>query len=73
MTESNGRINLFSSKREIETFDKPASIRPDFTRRIKYRGNDAELTLNEMEELYGVTPDRGLYQIETEFKNAYHK
>jgi hypothetical protein len=58
MEKTQGFIYLFSSRREIESFTKPAKIRPNLNRRIEYRGNDATFSLDEMEELYGVTPDR---------------
>lgn len=57
MGDTNGYVYLFSGKRKGER-DGPCRIRPGYSRRIEYRGNDATFTLDEMREFYGVSPNR---------------
>jgi len=55
--KTNGYIYLFSSKRESWK-DGPCKIRPRYARRIEYRGDDATSALEEIMDLYGVSPYR---------------
>ncbi|OPY34218.1 MAG: hypothetical protein A4E32_00490 [Methanomassiliicoccales archaeon PtaU1.Bin124] len=57
MEDTNGYVYLFSGRRKGER-DGPCRIRPEYSRRIEYRGNDATFALDEMGELYGVIPNR---------------
>lgn len=57
MRDTEGYVYLFSGRRRGEK-DIPCSVRPQYSRRIEYRGNDATFALGEMRELYGITPNR---------------
>jgi hypothetical protein len=57
MEDTDGFVYLFSGRRKGER-DIPCRIRPAYSRRIEYRGNDAAFALDEMRETYGVTPNR---------------
>lgn len=50
-----GFVYRFTSKRRLLD-DTPCKIRPNFERRFNYTGDDGTQTMEEIEEMYGVTP-----------------
>jgi hypothetical protein len=55
ISQYKGRVYRFIGRRTAIT-PIPAKFRPEFRRRISYSGADAEETLKEIEQLYGVLP-----------------
>lgn len=54
--QSNGGfVYRFTSRRRLLD-DTPCKIRPNFERRFNYTGDDGTQTMEEIEEMYGVTP-----------------
>lgn len=56
LNETAGYVNRFTSRRY--SFDTlPSKLRPNYTRRFNYTGDDASQTISELEEMYGVLPE----------------
>jgi len=55
LADTKGYIYRFSSNRNFIS-EHPSKIRPTFERRIIYSGKDANQSLDELSELYGVAP-----------------
>lgn len=55
LSKYSGKIYRFIGRRNTIT-PTPARVRPEFRRRINYSGADAEETLKEMEQMYGILP-----------------
>ena len=58
------KIYSFTSRRSIHS-KHSAKIRGDFNRSMRYSGNDADDAINELKELYGVTPTIVDFNIES--------
>jgi hypothetical protein len=55
LSQYSGKIYRFIGRRSTIT-PTPARIRPEYNRRISYSGMDAQETLKEMQETYGIIP-----------------
>jgi hypothetical protein len=54
--DTGGYVYRFTSRRGLID-DTPSKIRPNYRRRFSYTGDDASQTIEEIEEMYGVTPE----------------
>lgn len=67
LSETGGFVYRFASRRSsIESIS--CKLRPEYTRRVNYTGNDGTQTLAEFEELYGVSVESVYMQIDTNLK-----
>jgi len=67
LEDTNGFVYFFSSTRGAVD-DTPCKIRPNYKRRFNYSGDDATQTIEELEEIYGVTPDLVYLKVDEDLK-----